>query len=975
MFVLLFLIEANEVFAQVSKTDSLLALVKTDREDTNKVNHLHALCLAYQGAGDLESALSTEQRTLSLALQLKWKKGVSKAFHSIGITHYFLGNYPDALKNYREAIQLRKALNDKQGLALSYNNIGAIYTLQGNYPEALQNYFASLKIREAIGDKKGIADSYNNIGLIYWYQSNYKEALRNHFAALKIRTAIDDKMGLSSSYNNIANTYIHLGNYAEAFLNHNAALKLRQEIGDQQGIAGSYNNIGLIHYEVAARVRAGSNNPDSVREELNNALKNYLSALELQEQIGDKDGKAATLISLGLVHTQLNKLAAAKKYFTEAISIAKETGSNERLKEAYIGLVVLDSTEGNYRSAFVHNKLFIAYRDSMDNAETKKKTLQNAMQYEFEKKEIATKAEQEKLNAIQEEERSKQRILIYSVAGVLLVVVFFSIFLYNRFRITTRQKKIIEHQVIQVDKAYEALHEKNKEVLDSIYYARRIQRSLLTSEKYIARHLAKLLGLSILCTQLMAQSQKTDSLLRVLQNAKEDTHAVKLYSTLFRQYEYEDAAKAETFARKQLTLAQKLNYTLEIGTAYMHLGFLALDKDDYPLAEKFFLASLKVRTAMRSNKLIGDSYTCLGVVHDFQGNYPEALKMHFMALKLYEAAGDQKGIADAYNNIGVVYDEQGNYPEALKNHFASLKYELERGNKEGIANSYVNIGIQHERQKRCSEALRYYGLALTLLKETGSKRDLANCYNDIGVVYNDTANYAEALKNHLLALRFREEIGSKAGMASSCCNIGLALIKKGEYKKAREYLTKAIDLALEVGSKENLKYAYSYLADLYGETGDFKAAFENHKLYILYKDSLDNAETKKKTIQNALTYEFEKKELAAKAEQDKRNAISAEEKQKRRVIIYAVAGTLLIVLVFSLFLLGRFKIAQKQKAIIEKQKVLVDLAYESLHEKNKEVMDSIFYARRIQRALITSEKYIERVLSRSRAKPHDRKDA
>ncbi|MBC7865773.1 MAG: hypothetical protein IAF38_22560, partial [Bacteroidia bacterium] len=58
----------------------------------------------------------------------------------------------------------------------------------------------------------------------------------------------------------------------------------------------------------------------------------------------------------------------------------------------------------------------------------------------------------------------------------------------------------------------------------------------------------------------------------------------------------------------------------------------------------------------------------------------------------------------------------------------------------------------------------------------------------------------------------------------------------------------------------------------------------------------------------------------------------------------------------------RFRVTNKQKKIIEEQKIVVDDAFEKLHEKNKEVMDSIYYARRIQRALITNEKYIERAL-------------
>jgi len=72
-----------------------------------------------------------------------------------------------------------------------------------------------------------------------------------------------------------------------------------------------------------------------------------------------------------------------------------------------------------------------------------------------------------------------------------VLIIAFSAFVFNRFRITQRQKVIIEKQKHEVDAAYEKLHEKNKEVMDSIYYARRIQRALITSEKYIARQLAR----------------------------------------------------------------------------------------------------------------------------------------------------------------------------------------------------------------------------------------------------------------------------------------------------------------------------------------------------------------------------------------------------------------------------------------------------------------------------------------------------
>jgi hypothetical protein len=145
---------------------------------------------------------------------------------------------------------------------------------------------------------------------------------------------------------------------------------------------------------------------------------------------------------------------------------------------------------------------------------------------------------------------------------------------------------------------------------------------------------------------------------------------------------------------------------------------------------------------------------------------------------------------------------------------------------------------------------------------------------------------------------------------------------------------------------------------------NYQAAFEHHKLYIIYRDSLNNEETKKKSLQASMQYEFDKKEIATKGEQDKLDAINAEEKKKQQIVIYAVAGLLVLVVVFAVFMFNRFKITQRQKVIIEKQKQKVDAAFESLHEKNKEVMDSIRYAKRIQNALITSEKSIENILRR-----------
>ena len=48
-----------------------------------------------------------------------------------------------------------------------------------------------------------------------------------------------------------------------------------------------------------------------------------------------------------------------------------------------------------------------------------------------------------------------------------------------------------EEQKLKVDEAFEKLEIKQKEIMDSIYYARRIQRALLTQENYFTKCINK----------------------------------------------------------------------------------------------------------------------------------------------------------------------------------------------------------------------------------------------------------------------------------------------------------------------------------------------------------------------------------------------------------------------------------------------------------------------------------------------------
>jgi len=304
-----------------------------------------------------------------------------------------------------------------------------------------------------------------------------------------------------------------------------------------------------------------------------------------------------------------------------------------------------------------------------------------------------------------------------------------------------------------------------------------------------------------------------------------------------------------------------------------------------------------------------------------QANYKEALKNINASLKIFEQIGDKGGQANCYNNIGNIYATQGKYPEALKN----------------------------------------YLISQTLNEEIDNNYSLASIRMNIGLINQISGKYDEAIKCYTKSLLFFEEIENKSGVAVCYGNMGEANIGLKNYTEAKKYLNKAIDLSKQIGNKECIKNAYIAFYQMDSITGNYKGAFENHKKFLLYRDSLNNEETKNQTIQSEMTFDFEKKEAIAKAEHKKelenQEAIAGEKSRKQKLIIGFVVIGLLSVLMFAIYVLRSLRIAKKQKEVIEFQKVVVE-------EKQLQIIDSIKYARRIQQSLLPTEKYIAKNLNR-----------
>jgi len=411
-----------------------------------------------------------------------------------------------------------------------------------------------------------------------------------------------------------------------------------------------------------------------------------------------------------------------------------------------------------------------------------------------------------------------------------------------------------------------------------------------------------------------------DSLLTVLKTVTTDTGKVKILNVLSGKYskisDYEQALKHATEAE---TEAQKIDYKKGLANAYYNIGTVYSDQGNYGKAFDYQLKALKIREELNNAQGMADSYNSLGIIYDYQKNYTKALELYSKSLKIYEAIADKTGMANMWNNIGIIYDDQKNYSKALEQYFKSLKIYEETGDKEGIATAYNNIGYLYMKQK----------------------------------------NYQNGLSNYLKASKISEQIGDKQAIAMNYNNIGETYSILNKFEDAHNYLTQSLALSIEMGSKDDIKEAYSSLSELCEKQGDYKKAYEYHKLFSDIKDTLLSAQSGKQIAEMDAKYESEKKEKNIEL-LTKDKALQDADLSKQKFIRNGFIGGLIIALLLAFIFYNRYVIKQKLNTELSgKNNELVQKNV--LIEKQKEkIIDSITYAQLIQQSILMEESEIQK---------------
>jgi len=458
---------ALAVFAQNAKIDSLQKVIATTKVDTVRGRSLCRLCKQLSLNGLFEYAIETGIKGEKILSGASDKKGSGDCMNNIGRAYFKQGNFEKALKTYYHALNIHKAITDNVGMANAFNGIGivyrsqyqyekaiifvekamrlhekvnnsrglitcygnmsAIYMDQGNVPKSLHYLLLSLKLARNSNNEEEIARALSNLGLLNIDQKKYKDGLNYSLQALVISKKINDKTGSAYILGNIGHVYFAQKEFNKALECYRNALLLERESEHQAGIAGSLLNVGSVLL---------------LQKKNSEALACYEEARLIQEKV-DHGGMATIFWNIGNIYRQMNNLSRAKKYVREGLKIAQHTGNlGYMITNSKINYEI-DSALGDWKSAVEHHKLYMQYSDSLHNEEKAKEFGRIESKYQFEKE--AEEAKRKNAKTLLKDQALKERVtnLQYlSICGILLLL-FSSLMLIDRLRISLRMMHAI----------------------------------------------------------------------------------------------------------------------------------------------------------------------------------------------------------------------------------------------------------------------------------------------------------------------------------------------------------------------------------------------------------------------------------------------------------------------------------------------------------------------------------------------------
>ena len=478
--------------------DSVEKILETTIHDSVRINILLDLSDEYGDVGLHEDGIKIGHDALALSEKLieerKFlafaKEARMKAHQLIGLILESTDHYTDAVNYYMTALKYAINENSLEYQCKLVGNLGMYYYNVGDYPSALKYSLQQLSLAQKLNDKMRIASAYNKIGITYKRQMMHEEALEHLFKSVALYEELNEQSFVANGWNNIGNVYFNMQKYDLAYEYYMKQKAIGLELENSFQVADAHNCTAEIFNEVASFPTDSilklfyKDNKNSVVTKslmLDSAEYYFKQAIQVYDSLFEYYELADCYNGLGRTYLLNGKFNEAIETFNQGYELAKTNGILEKEITASYGLFETYRLTNNFEASLNWYELYNTLTDSVFSDSKSREFGRLQSKHEFDIKESMMLAAQEQERILADSEKHKQQTILIIVSIGLGLVFVLLIFLFNRFRLIQKQKRTIEHHKAEVE-------EKQKEILDSITYAKRLQHAILAKEENIEKY-------------------------------------------------------------------------------------------------------------------------------------------------------------------------------------------------------------------------------------------------------------------------------------------------------------------------------------------------------------------------------------------------------------------------------------------------------------------------------------------------------
>ena len=386
----------------------------------------------------------------------------------------------------------------------------------------------------------------------------------------------------------------------------------------------------------------------------------------------------------------------------------------------------------------------------------------------------------------------------------------------------------------------------------------------------------------------------------------------------------------------------------------------------------------------RDNLNIELGMTIKGYLHNQLGDPKTALDCFFYVLKIGEDSSDSTLISQVYNDIAMVYMELREYEKALYYNENSLNISRSQNDLKTISLTLNNYGLVFLYLEDYEKANEVFNEALVLKEKFLEEEtdldekyyleiDIAMLESNLGLVYQNRKQFQKAIDITNKAVFIYDKLGLDFYLIQSYTTLAELYLLINEVSLAKKYAELSLELLGDEQFIELKANSFGVLSMVYEKLNKNEIALTYKESEQVLNDSLYSLVNKEALAEAEIKYEYDKKAFSDSLVNIQKQRVfeaslevkNAELKSQNR-ITNGIIFILFLIVVFSIILWLRFQKNQQEKELIKEQKNVMDEAYTELEEnkieiekKNKEIIDSIYYARYIQRALYPDEDHMQ----------------